>query len=255
MAMRGETPVGRGVVMILIAGAALGLAHNETGLLSHPPRGIPWIAAKAAIANLDSLTPPDTGAVSQEAHSVTGSSAVPDAPRPAQPEPASPGAKPAPHVRSTAPPSGPAGASTTPTPGQGAVERAAAPDARPAALPFIPELDRPVQVRMATVKLFFDAGAALFLDARDPAEYEAGHIPGAMRLTAADLAAEPERAKTLPVAGRPIIVYCEGGECEASLEVARVLVEGGYRKVLVYSGGFPEWSATGYPVERGKGGR
>jgi rhodanese-related sulfurtransferase len=108
---------------------------------------------------------------------------------------------------------------------------------------------------MATVKPFFDAGAALFLDARDPAEYEAGHIPGAIRLTNADLASEPERAKTLPVAGRPIIVYCEGGECEASLEVARALVEGGYRKVLVFTGGFPEWSAAGYPVERGQGSR
>lgn len=255
--MRGETSVDRGIAMILIAGAALGLAHNWAGLMSHPPRGIPWIAAKAAIPDLGSLAPPDSGAGAREARSVPGdpgNQTMPAAPRLAYRETAGSGAQPVP---SAAPAGGPAGATTAATPGHGAEGPAAAvPDARTAApLPFIPELDRPVEVRLATVKIFFDAGAALFLDARDPAEYEAGHIPGAMRLSSSDLAAEPERLKTLPVAGRPVIAYCEGGECEASLDLARVLVEGGYRKVLVFTGGFPEWTAAGYPVERGKGGR
>ena len=41
---------------------------------------------------------------------------------------------------------------------------------------------------------------------------------------------------------------CEGGECEASRELARTLVDSGFRKVLVYTGGFPEWAASGYAV-------
>ncbi|MEK7329711.1 MAG: rhodanese-like domain-containing protein [Candidatus Eisenbacteria bacterium] len=105
------------------------------------------------------------------------------------------------------------------------------------------------------MKRFFDARAALFIDARDPAEFEAGHIPGALRLTNAEAQGEPDRMKTLPVQGRPIIAYCEGGTCEASLELARTLIEAGHRKVLVYGGGYPEWAAAGHPVERGSGGR
>jgi rhodanese-related sulfurtransferase len=110
-------------------------------------------------------------------------------------------------------------------------------------------------MEITTVKRFFDARAALFIDARDPAEYEAGHIPGALRLTNAEAQGEPDRLKSLPVQGRPIIAYCEGGACEASIELARTLIDAGYQKVLVYSGGYPEWSAAGYPVERGNGGR
>jgi len=106
---------------------------------------------------------------------------------------------------------------------------------------------------MAGARRFLDADAALFLDARDGGEYEAGHIPGAMRLTRDDVLADPARARALAVRGRPIITYCEGGECEASLDLAKALVDLGYRKVLVYGGGFPEWSAAGQPVERGSG--
>ena len=106
---------------------------------------------------------------------------------------------------------------------------------------------------MATVRRFFDAKAALFLDARDAGDYEKGHIPGAIRLTNVEAQNEPERMKGLPLQGKPTIVYCEGGTCEASLELARYLIESGWKKVLVYMGGFPEWNAAGNPVETGGG--
>jgi rhodanese-related sulfurtransferase len=260
MAMRGEISVNRGIAVILIAGAALGLAHNWAGLRSHPPRGIPWIATKAALPELGSVAPSDTGGAAREARSDPegpGSQATSAAPPLPRREGAGTAAPPATGSSGPAAATGrPAADTRAATPSHGAEGAAATgPDARtPPPLPFIPALDHPVEVRLATVKLFFDAGAALFLDARDAAEYEAGHIPGALRLTSADLAAAPERLKTLPVAGKPIIAYCEGGECEASRELAAALVDGGYRKVLVFTGGFPEWSAAGYAVERGKGG-
>jgi rhodanese-related sulfurtransferase len=104
-------------------------------------------------------------------------------------------------------------------------------------------------------KTLFDTGGALFVDARDASDYEAGHIPGAVRLTRDDVFGEPERMKKLLERGKPIVTYCSGGECEASLDLARALVDVGYRKVLVFAGGFPEWTGAGYPVERGSAGR
>jgi rhodanese-related sulfurtransferase len=120
-----------------------------------------------------------------------------------------------------------------------------------APLPFIPERSEPIKVEMAMTKRFFDARGALFVDARDQAEYDKGHIPGAIRLTNPEAQNEPERVKALPVNGRPIIVYCEGGACEASLDLARFLIESGFKKVLVYMGGYPEWEAAGHAVTRG----
>ncbi|MGE5178387.1 MAG: rhodanese-like domain-containing protein [Bacteroidota bacterium] len=104
---------------------------------------------------------------------------------------------------------------------------------------------------MDAAKRLFDAKAALFLDARDPSEYEEGHIPTAIRLTRDEALQYPDRVKALGETSRPIVTYCNGGACEASLELARVLVDAGYRRVLVYTGGFPEWTAAGHSVARG----
>jgi rhodanese-related sulfurtransferase len=126
---------------------------------------------------------------------------------------------------------------------------------RSESVPLIQERSRPVEIDLATAKSLFDGGAALFVDARDGAEFEAGHIPRAVRLTPNDALAEPERVRALAPGARPIVTYCEGGTCEASLDLARALVDAGYRRVLVYAGGFPEWAAAGHPIERGGGGR
>jgi len=267
--MRSETSVGRAVVIIVVAGAALGMAHNWLGLKGQPPHGIPWLAAEEALPNLESLLGRSGASAGQGATAGTASTppaatpgpagvgragAQPVAPPTGKPKPAAAtGAVPheshagqgSPQSETPSAPAAPPANPATPPSGEGVVT----------AVPQVPDLDRPVQVELSTVKKFFDAGAALFLDARDPAEYEAGHIPGALRMTRDDALAEPESVRKLPAGGKPIIAYCEGGTCEASLDLARVLVEAGYRKVLVYGGGFPEWAAAGHPVERGGGSR
>jgi len=264
--MRSEMSVVRGMVMIVVVGTVLGLAYNGAGLMSRPPRGIPWLAVKADLPDLDSVALPDSGGIqtapapgasdtaASAAPLAVGPPAVgpPAAGQPASGRPASPShsARDVAPLQSAARP--PAGAESTSTAPAGTRPPAAHPAAP---VPFIPEMDQPVQIKLATAKSLFDAGAALFLDARDAGEYDAGHIPGAMRLTRDDALSDPERTKALAARGRPIVTYCEGGACESSLDLARALVDAGYRKVLVFSGGFPEWAAAGHPVERGEGGR
>ncbi len=253
--MRGETSLGRGIATIVIAGALLGVAYNGAGLLSRPSRGIPWIAARTALPDLDSLS---AGAGGPAAPSAPGDSAAPPPASPAE-TPAlarreAPKPPEAAHATATAPEAG----ATPPDPAAKQPEPVRQPPAQAQArppLPFIPESDQPVQVKLATAKLLFDAGGALFLDAREPTDFEAGHIPGALQMTREDALNDPDRVKALPVRGRPIVTYCDGGPCESSLELARALVGAGYRKVLVFAGGYPEWVAAGHPVERGGSGR
>jgi len=272
--MSSGTPLRREVFVLVAAGAALGIVYNSIGLASRPPRGIRWVAAQADLPSLEEMAPTDSGTTAPdgETSAPEGGNAPLSAPPSASPStPTGNGAgrEAGSAVRSGSPPAVKSGASSPPPAGASAPPAgssnpaattpvpptsAAVPEPRRAApLPFIPDSDQPIQVQVATVKRFFDARAALFLDARDPAEYEKGHIPGAIRLTNPEAQNEPERSKALPVQGRPTIVYCEGGTCEASLELARFLLESGFKKVLVYMGGYPEWEAAGHPVERGSG--
>jgi rhodanese-related sulfurtransferase len=109
----------------------------------------------------------------------------------------------------------------------------------------------PLKLELATLKKLYAANAALVIDAREAPEYADGHISGALSLPYNDAMAEPERVKKLDPAGRPIVIYCSGGDCELSMDLAKVLIEAGKRKVLVYEGGFPEWQGAGMPVAKG----
>lgn len=116
-------------------------------------------------------------------------------------------------------------------------------------LPEIPVLDRPVQIQLDAVKRLFDAGAALFVDARDFEDYAGGHIAGALNIPYDLATVEPERLQGLDSGGRPIVAYCGGGTCEVSLGLAEELIDAGQTRVVVYVGGYDEWAGAGYPVE------
>jgi rhodanese-related sulfurtransferase len=104
------------------------------------------------------------------------------------------------------------------------------------------------------VKQFFDARAAVIVDARTPGEYAEGHIQGAVSLPFDDVAHDESLLKRFDAGGKPVIVYCSGGDCELSKDLAGLLIGAGQRKVLVYMGGYPEWAGAGYPTAKGAAG-
>ena len=120
-----------------------------------------------------------------------------------------------------------------------------------AGLPEIPVLDRPVKIQLGAVKQLVDAAAAVLIDAREPDEYAAGHIPGAISMPYDEISSQPERLENLDDGGKAIIVYCGGGKCELSLSMAWDLIYAGKTRVVVYEGGFPEWESAGHRVEQG----
>lgn len=102
------------------------------------------------------------------------------------------------------------------------------------------------------VKQRFDKKSCVILDARKPEEYEAGHIPGAINF----YGNEPEKfapqvMPQLPDKSEEIVVYCHGGDCDLSLQVAKALQEAGYTRVEIFTGGWPDWQKAGYPVTQG----
>ena len=83
------------------------------------------------------------------------------------------------------------------------------------------------------------------LDVRNPDEYVAGHVPGAVLIPLGELAA---RQDEIP-AGDPLYVICAVGG--RSLTAAKALVEAGYRAVSV-AGGTNGWIERGGAVVTGR---
>jgi rhodanese-related sulfurtransferase len=97
----------------------------------------------------------------------------------------------------------------------------------------------------------FVSGGGKVVDARTKAQFDEGHIPGAINLDYYEF--QKEIATVLPRLSKDeeIMVYCEGVDCEASELLAKELYSLGFTKLLLFKGGFEEWSAAGLQVEKG----
>lgn len=98
---------------------------------------------------------------------------------------------------------------------------------------------------------FFEGGGAVFVDARMPDEFIAGHIPGAFNLPYDDLESHLDVLNYLPD-DSPVITYCDGSECALSLELADELTAMGFGQVRVFFGGWEQWIEAGHPAEEGE---
>jgi rhodanese-related sulfurtransferase len=96
----------------------------------------------------------------------------------------------------------------------------------------------------------FQAGTAVFLDARSEYDFNAGHIPKAVNIPPKkefNLDSDNPKARS-----RLIITYCQGKDCPLSDELAKILVSAGFTNVRVMTEGWEAWSQSGYPVQSGR---
>ena len=91
-------------------------------------------------------------------------------------------------------------------------------------------------------------GDVVLLDVRPVEEYQASHLPGALSMPVADLAA---RLPELP-RGKEIVAYCRGPYCVFADEAVVLLQTHGYQARRLAEG-LPDWRALGLPVESGTG--
>ena len=115
----------------------------------------------------------------------------------------------------------------------------------------IPESEEPVRITLSQAKRLHDSGSVLILDARDPPEYAEGHIQGAASAPTDEKVSDIGWLEQTAKDPRPIIVYCGGGDCTLSIELANELLRTGHRRVLIFEEGFPAWQDAGYPVQEG----
>ncbi|HVO76602.1 MAG TPA: rhodanese-like domain-containing protein [Candidatus Bathyarchaeia archaeon] len=95
-----------------------------------------------------------------------------------------------------------------------------------------------------------ESGVAV-IDARRKADYDEGHIPRAMLLDYYDMGTYKDRVLPHLSTDQLIMVYCSEVTCEDSELLAKELYSLGFKKLLVFKGGFAEWSAAHLAVEKG----
>jgi sulfur-carrier protein adenylyltransferase/sulfurtransferase len=88
------------------------------------------------------------------------------------------------------------------------------------------------------------ADGSLFVDVREPDEWEEGHIPGAIYTGRGRL--EQRIEGLVPEKTRPLVVYCSAGSRSAF--AAKVLEELGYENVVNLAGGFSDWKRNGFEI-------
>ena len=73
--------------------------------------------------------------------------------------------------------------------------------------------------------------------------FRAKHIPGSLNITT------PEAAAEFLDLEDEIVVYCSDRACVASRLAIQMMMKGGYKNVIHFSGGLADWEEAGYPME------
>ncbi len=107
----------------------------------------------------------------------------------------------------------------------------------------------PEAIQLDEAQRLFDGHAALFIDARHPYDYRLGHIKGAVNLPLKEFDTAAALLDTIPP-GRLLVTYCDGAECNSSIELGVKLAARGFLNVKMFFGGWEEWQAQHLPVER-----
>ena len=94
---------------------------------------------------------------------------------------------------------------------------------------------------------------SIFIDARDPENYDEGHIPGAINLPFEEWDDYWEAVRPQLNPDSTIVCYCDGFDCELSLFAARELKLDGYPKALTFFGGFHKWVNAKLPYDNNLG--
>ena len=126
-----------------------------------------------------------------------------------------------------------------------------------AVIPPKAEADDPPYIDLNVAQLEFGTHSSVFVDARVRDEFECGTIPGAINIPFEDLPEEHVDTyldSSLNHTGKdtPIIVFCSGEECDASLHLGRNLALNGYTHISIFFGGAREWEKAGLDMERRK---
>lgn len=100
------------------------------------------------------------------------------------------------------------------------------------------------EVTAVEAKTRLAAGGAVFLDCREPSEYNLGRIPGAVFIPRGQLETNVEQRIARDA---KVVIYCATGNRSAL--AADTMQQMGYANVASMKGGWRDWMMTDGPVD------
>jgi rhodanese-related sulfurtransferase len=94
----------------------------------------------------------------------------------------------------------------------------------------------------------FRLQSGLFIDSRHPDDFIAGHIRGAINVPLHDFD-ESHPILSILAPDQMLIIYCDGEDCNSSVELAKLLRASGFSNVKVFFGGWKQWRAHMQPTD------
>lgn len=107
----------------------------------------------------------------------------------------------------------------------------------------------PAMITRDQAQAYFEAGTTVFVDARHEFDYKLGHIRGAINIPLRTYDTNKAVLDTIPK-NRLLVAYCDGAECNSSIELSVKLAKDGYTDVKIFFGGWHEWTASHLPIDR-----
>lgn len=95
----------------------------------------------------------------------------------------------------------------------------------------------------------YQGGKAIFVDARHEFDFKLGHIKGAVNIPLKDFESKKAALDTIPK-DKLIVAYCDGAECNSSIELSVKLAMNGFRNVRIFFDGWRDWTAMNLPTEK-----
>ncbi len=111
--------------------------------------------------------------------------------------------------------------------------------------------DSPKVIGLAEFHAFVEAKRGVVLDARPEVFHRLGHVPGALSLPREEFEGAYAKQRVLlePWREKEVAVYCSSESCEDSQMVADALAKLKFQRVMVFRGGWDEWTRAGLPQE------
>lgn len=90
----------------------------------------------------------------------------------------------------------------------------------------------------------------LVVDARPLADYDLGHLPGALSTPTREMAISLTTIQSAAGKGDKVLIYCSGLHCSDALHLGVALKQAGFTAVHVFPLGFEAWKEAGLEIER-----
>ena len=106
-------------------------------------------------------------------------------------------------------------------------------------------------ITLEEAKALWLGGASVFLDAREPVDFLAGHIGNAFNLPAQSFEQHFGEVAPMLSPGSGLVLYCDGRECELSHRLQASLHQLGYKNTHILFNGWSAWREAGLPTAQG----